>query len=170
MKLVDKNRSYNGYLKIDNLSVEYKSGNIHSREVMVKDNAVCALIYDKIIDRYILVKQWRPASESSILEIVAGTLDIPNEDPIDALKREVLEETGYLVDSTELIGTCFVSPGCTTEFLSNFYCEVSTKIESGGGVHDEDIDVVHLTKEELLELNSNDMKTLLSIMYIKTKL
>ena len=170
MKLVDKNRSYNGYLKIDNLSVEYKSGNIHSREVMVKDNAVCALIYDKIIDRYILVKQWRPASESSILEIVAGTLDIPNEDPIDALKREVLEETGYLVDYTELIGTCFVSPGCTTEFLSNFYCEVSTKIESGGGVHDEDIDVVHLTKEELLELNSNDMKTLLSIMYIKTKL
>jgi ADP-ribose pyrophosphatase len=122
MKLVDKNRSYNGYLKIDNLSVEYKSGNIHSREVMVKDNAVCALIYDKIIDRYILVKQWRPASESSILEIVAGTLDIPNEDPIDALKREVLEETGYLVDSTELIGTCFVSPGCTTEFLSIFYC------------------------------------------------
>ncbi len=170
MKLVDKNRVYDGYLKIDNLSVQYKSGNTHSREVMVKDNAVCALIYDKNIDKYVLVKQWRPASEDQVIEIVAGTLDIPNEDTVDALKREVLEETGYLVDSTELIGSCFVSPGCTTEFLSVFYCEVSNKVESGGGVHDEDIEIIYLTKEELLKLKSNDMKTLLSIMYIKTKL
>lgn len=170
MKLVDKKRSYDGYLKIDTLSVQYESGNVHSREVMNKYNAVCALVYDKNIDRYILVKQWRPASEDYITEVVAGTLDIENEDPLDALKREVLEETGYLVDSTELIGSCFVSPGCTTEFLSVFYCEVSNKVESGGGVHDEDIEIIYLTKEELLKLKSNDMKTLLSIMYIKTKL
>jgi ADP-ribose pyrophosphatase len=105
-----------------------------------------------------------------VIEVVAGTLDIPNEDPVDALKREVLEETGYLVDTTELIGSCFVSPGCTTEFLSIFYCEVSNKIESGGGVHDEDIEIIYLSKDELMELKSNDMKTLLSIMYIKNKL
>ncbi len=170
MKLVDKKRTYDGYLKIDDLSVQYKSGNIHSREVMNKDNAVCGLIYDKNINMYVLVKQWRPALEDQIVEIVAGTLDVPNEDPISALKREVFEETGYLVDSTELIGSCYVSPGCTTEFLSVFYCEVSNKIDAGGGIHDEDIEIIYLTKEELLELKSNDMKTLLSIMYIKTKL
>lgn len=170
MKLINKKRIFDKYLKIDELEVEYKSGNVHNRQVMTKDNAVCALVYDTIIDKYVLVNQWRPANESYITEVVAGTLDVVNENKESAIKREILEEIGYEVDKITEIASCYTSPGCTTEHLTIYYVEVSNKLENGGGVEDEDIEILYLTKDELLNLNSNDMKTMLTILYIKNTL
>ena len=53
--------------------------------------------------RILLVRQYRPAIERFSLELPAGLLE-KNEEPADAMKRELLEETGYSIRSIVLIG------------------------------------------------------------------
>jgi ADP-ribose pyrophosphatase len=53
--------------------------------------------------RILLVRQYRPAIQRFSLELPAGML-AGNEDPADAMARELLEETGYLAQSITLLG------------------------------------------------------------------
>jgi ADP-ribose pyrophosphatase len=71
----------------------------------------------------VLVRQYRPAVERVTLEIPSGLLD-PGETPEVAAIRELREETGYVADRVEHIGTlvpdtgryenrlwCYAAPG-----------------------------------------------------------
>ncbi|MGH9212492.1 MAG: NUDIX hydrolase [Acidimicrobiales bacterium] len=52
----------------------------------------------------ILVKQYRPGPKAILNELPGGFVD-PDEHPLDTVRREFLEETGY--DGTfEFVGTC----------------------------------------------------------------
>ena len=54
-------------------------------------------------DELIMVRQWRHGSACDELEIPAGGLE-PGEDPVEAAKRELLEETGYAPKRARLLG------------------------------------------------------------------
>jgi ADP-ribose pyrophosphatase len=159
---------YKGFLNIEELDIETRTGEIIQREVMTRPDAVAALVYDTIKERYIFVSQFRPGTGKEILEIVAGTLDKPGEDPKLAMEREVLEEIGYLTDSIETISAFYVSPGGTTEYITVFYCEVSDKIADGGGLADEneEIDIVYLSKKEVHDTIFEDAKTIISLNWL----
>jgi hypothetical protein len=49
--------------------------------------------------------------------------------------------------------------------MTLFYCEVSEKINDGGGCESEDeyIDIIEMTLEEMLDYNFIDVKTILAI-------
>lgn len=51
----------------------------------------------------IIVKQFRPAVEDYTLELPAGYVE-DNETPLEASKRELYEETGYICNNVELLG------------------------------------------------------------------
>lgn len=65
-----------------------------SREVVRHVGAVCIvpLLED---GRVIVEQQYRYPIDQIITEIPAGKLDAPSEDPEDAARRELKEETGY---------------------------------------------------------------------------
>ena len=165
----EKNRVYDGHFKIYELTIESK-GKTFKREVLVRKNVVASLVYDTTKDKYIFVSQWRPGSESKLIEIVAGTLE-EGEDPIDAMKREILEEVGYKTDLIFKVAQCYLSPGGTTEFIDIFYSEVSEKVSEGGGLEEEneDIEILEFDKKELdknyEDNNFLDAKTLISIKF-----
>lgn len=161
---------YQGFINIDELTVKTRSGKEVKRQVMVRKDAVAGIVYDTKMKKFIFVNQWRPGSNTEILEIVAGTLDVEGEDPRDAMIREIDEEIGYETDNIQLIDECYMSPGGSSEVITIYYCEVSNKIHAGGGLENEDIDVIEMDLDEVLATRFKDAKTLIGINYIKQNL
>lgn len=167
--IVNRENKYKGFLNIDLLTVKTKKGQEVKREVMRRKDAVASLVYNEETQKYIFVSQWRPGSLADIIEIPAGTLDHPGEDKRDAMKREIEEEIGYSVKSMILLDECYVSPGGNTEMVSIYFSVVDEKIGDGGGVEGEheEIDIIEMTKEEMLSTRFNDAKTIIAVNWAK---
>ena len=53
--IIDRKNKYKGYLNIDEITYKTKSGKEGKRELMVRQNAVAALLYDTVKEKYILI-------------------------------------------------------------------------------------------------------------------
>jgi ADP-ribose pyrophosphatase len=167
--ILKRELKYNGYLKIEQLTIKTPEGKEIKREVLLKKNAVAALVYNTSSGKYIFARQFRPGPENDILEIPAGVLDIPGESDERCLAREVEEEVGYRIDRLQFITEGYVSPGGTTEMISIYFAEVSQKTGSGGGLatEDEEIEIVELTRAEMLAFSFKDFKTIIAVMWTR---
>ena len=100
-----------------------------------------------------------------LIEACAGLLD--KDQPEVAIKRETEEETGYKVKEVKKIFEAYMSPGSVTEILYFFVAEYSDqeKVNEGGGLEDEDIDVLELDFDKALSMISTgeikDAKTIM---------
>jgi 8-oxo-dGTP pyrophosphatase MutT (NUDIX family) len=69
-------------------------------------------------NQLLLVRQFRPAAGTVTLELPAGHVD-PGEIPEQAVRRELLEETGYEADNFKLLGA--LSPS-VARFTNRMWC------------------------------------------------
>lgn len=60
--------------------------------------------------KLILVEQYKHGIQETCLEIPGGYLDDANEDPLEAARRELIEETGYQVDELTPLATFVNQP------------------------------------------------------------
>lgn len=162
MRELSRERKYSGYFNVDELKVETKNGSVVNREVMKRRDGVCALVYNTNSSEFIFVKQYRPGVGKQLLEVPAGTLDIPNEDPKEAMIREIDEEIGYEVDSIELVAESYMSPGGSTEMLYVYFATVSKQIHAGGGTPTEDIEIVRI--KDIANYKFTDAKTQIAVL------
>ena len=65
------------------------------------------------------VRQYRHAAGIELLELPAGTLE-PGEDPEFCAQREIREEIGMGAGKLQKIGTFYLAPGYSTEFMHIF--------------------------------------------------
>jgi ADP-ribose pyrophosphatase len=72
----------------------------------------------------ILVYQYRHPVGKRILEAPAGTLK-KGESPLDCVKRELIEETGYEAGETEYLGAVYLAPGYSSEKIMLYRVKVS---------------------------------------------
>jgi len=84
-----------------------------------KHRAAAVIIIAKLkpSGRYILIRQFRPPTDSYILEFPAGLVD-PGENPETTATRELLEETGYVGIVEKISADLFSSPGILSETVS----------------------------------------------------
>jgi ADP-ribose pyrophosphatase len=171
MKITKKETAYQGHYRLQVYTVE-DQGNEFKREVFHTGQAAGALVYDTKKQKFIFVKQFRPAVERDMVETVAGMLDSAEEKPEAAITREIEEEIGYAVDKIQQIYEFYPSPGAFSEKLYLFYAEVSRKTGEGGGLDEEneDIKTLELTPEELTKYPFIDGKTLLTVEWAKANL
>lgn len=115
----DSSRIYDGRilnLRVD--KVQFPDGKSTVREV-VEHRGAAAIVPILDGDRVVLVRQFRYAVGSELLEIPAGTLEA-DENPKSCAVRELQEETGYVAREILKIAECYVAPGYSTEKI-HFY-------------------------------------------------
>jgi 8-oxo-dGTP pyrophosphatase MutT (NUDIX family) len=89
---------------------------LFERDVAVHPGAVAVLV---INDRGEVgfIRQYRATFDRELLEVPAGTLDVPGEEPLDAAKRELVEEMGLEASEWTPIGRFMNSPGWSTQVM-----------------------------------------------------
>jgi len=100
-------------LRVD--TVETADGRETTREIVEHADCVAVVVIDDE-DNVLLVRQFRKPVEKELLEIPAGGID-PDEEPEDAVRRELREEIGYLPHKLERLGGFYSTPGYCTEYL-----------------------------------------------------
>lgn len=105
--------------------------------------------------KFVFVRQYRYALDLDSIELCAGVAE-PGEAPIESAKRELLEETGYGGGEWKE----FMVIGQNPSTCSNWtHCFIATGVERMGNQQldrTEDIDVVLLSREEVLSMLRND--------------
>lgn len=133
---------YQGFFRMEKWFVQHAlfNGGMSpeiARELMVRHEAACVLLYDPIRRQVVLIEQFRaPAMEGGapwLLELVAGLLDQPDEPPEDVARREAEEEAGLTIKRMEKITEYWSSPGASNEKVHLFVGEVDAT--HAGGVH-----------------------------------
>jgi 8-oxo-dGTP pyrophosphatase MutT (NUDIX family) len=104
---------------------------------------------------FIMVRQYRHGLGETRYELSAGVVE-QGEDPLDAAKRELCEETGYVGGEWSLL-TVLSGNASTTDNLS--YCFVADGVTADGERHldpTEDLNVEILTLDEVRSLLLDD--------------
>ena len=147
----EKTICYAGYFRIEQYRLRHRLFNGDwsremVREVFERGHAAAVLPYDPVLDRVILIEQFRVGALGSpgdpwLLEIVAGIID-PGETPEDVVRREAVEESGCPLQDLVPICEYLVSPGGTSERITLFCGQVDAS-QAGGfaGLVDEDEDI-----------------------------
>jgi len=105
-------------LRVSREIVRLSNGKNATREVVRHPGAVAVVpVKDGKVG---LVRQYRHAVGKVVLEIPAGKLDRPKENPTACAKRELLEETGLIATTMTKLVTLYTSPGFCNEVIHIF--------------------------------------------------
>lgn len=162
-------------LQKDNGSLEQQE-----KEVYERGNSATALLYNKENHTVILTQQFRLPTylngnpSGMLLETCAGVVD-KGENPEDTIKREIKEETGYVVDRVQKVYEAYVSAGVLTELSHLYVAEYrrEQKVSEGGGLKEEkeDIKIVELLFDDairmMIEGTIRDVKALILLQYAR---
>jgi ADP-ribose pyrophosphatase len=98
-------------------------------------------------NRILLVKQYRLPAQQYLWELPAGRLDA-GETPLQAAKRELIEETGYRAKKWQKLAEFYASPGFLAEKMTIY---LATKLTAGEKkpMEDERIETRWFTAREL---------------------
>ncbi|BDH44970.1 GDP-mannose pyrophosphatase NudK [Salmonella enterica subsp. enterica serovar Choleraesuis] len=142
------------YFILRNFTYEITNSNnvttLQRREVYDRGNGATVLLYNPKRSTVVLTRQFRVATwvngnqDGMLIESCAGLLD--NHAPEACARIEAMEETGYRVAELEKVCELYMSPGGVTELIHFFIAEYDDEHHTGrgGGVEDEDIEVLEL--------------------------
>jgi len=173
----------NNWYTLRKVTFDYQRKNgtweTQSREAYDRGNGATILPHNPATDHVVLTRQFRlPTyvngnSSGMLIEACAGLLD--DEHPDDAIRREAQEETGYRLTAVERVLEAYMSPGSVTERLFFYLAEYSaaTERQAGGGVDEEEIEVLELPFAQALKMVTTgeiqDGKTILLLHYLRLK-
>lgn len=154
---------YDGFFQMHKLHLSharFAGGSVEiTRELFVRGEAVCVLLYDPAKASVVMIEQFRVGALEHprspwLLELVAGIVE-QGETCEEVAHREADEEAGAILTELVPITRYLVSPGGTNEWIS-LYC---ARVDSTdmGGVHGletegEDIRVQVLPCKQVFEM------------------
>lgn len=150
-KLYEKEltREYPFHGKIFDVAVckaELADGSEVRRDVICHSGGVCVLPLHED-GTVTMVRQYRYGVQTTTLEIPAGKLEA-GEDPFDAIRRELSEETGYTADEIIPLHIDYSSPAILSEVI---YIYLARGLH-GGAAHPDDGEFLEICRYPLSQL------------------
>jgi len=147
MKLISSIKKYkNDLFSVSEEDVVDPSGfEIPGARSCINGSAVMMAVDDR--KRILLVRQYRLPARDYLWELPAGRLD-KGETPLQAAKRELVEETGYRAKHWKRLVTFYPSPGYVAEKMTIF---LATGLTEGQAqpMEDERIETRWFTAKEI---------------------
>lgn len=154
-KLIKIENKYEGRrFKIIQKQYERQDGLKIIRDCVEPGNAVIVIAVNEN-DEVFFVEQYRESIEDIALELPAGMIDA-GEEPKDAARRELEEETGIKAKNIEYLTSCYTSAGYTSEKI---YIYLASDFEYGSQHLDEIEEILNIRKihiEECMKMISED--------------
>lgn len=133
-------------------------------EAVLSHDSVSIILYNKDKNSLVVVKQLRiPVLNANKVngetyELCAGIVD-KNKPKVQIAKEEIFEECGYDVDvnSIKKVASFYTSVGISGAEQTIYYaeCDDSMKVNSGGGLIEEDIDVIYIALKDAKDFMFN---------------
>jgi ADP-ribose pyrophosphatase len=127
-------------------------------------SAVMMAVDDR--ERILLVRQYRLPADAYLWELPAGRLD-PGETPLQAAKRELIEETGCRAKKWTKLSSFYVSPGYVQERMTIYLAQDLTQGEATP-MEDERIETRWFTAKETRDMihggKIQDAKTMIGFL------
>ena len=122
---------------------------VFQRDVAVHPGAVAVLAINEK-GEVGFIRQYRSTFDQELLEIPAGTRDIPDEDPLDCAKRELREELGCEASEWTFLGRFMNSPGWSTQVMMVYEARGITQRERDPAGPEEDSSTIHWLAPEVI--------------------
>lgn len=174
-KTIEKEILYKGRIfTIEHHIVSLPNGKQSTRDIVLHNGAVCILAVKN--GHILFVRQYRKAVEKHVLEIPAGKLDSQWENPLEAAKRELEEETNFRSKKWTKIVTFYPSPGYCQEALHLYQADDVEEVLEDALPADEDefLEIVWIELDEALKMIQQgeivDAKTIIALQQYKLQL
>jgi ADP-ribose pyrophosphatase len=151
MKIISSHEVYKCSLfqVTEDEAIDEKSGfQIKRSVVRHRGSAVMLAVDDK--KRILLVRQYRLPADRYLWELPAGKVD-EGEKPLQAAKRELVEETGYKAKTWTKLASFFVSPGFVQERMTIYLAKDLTAGEATP-MEDERIEAKWFKRKEVAKM------------------
>ena len=145
--------------------VELPNGKKAVREIVRHPGAVCVIPVDDD-GNVIMIKQFRYPFSQVLLEVPAGKLE-KGEDPLEAVKRELEEESGVVAERVEYIGTMYTTVAILDEKI-HMYLATGLKYKNAHPDEDEFLETEKIPLSTLVDMVMDgkipDSKTQIAIL------
>lgn len=171
-KVISSRLAYKGKVfSVFTDKVEEPGAGVNVRDVIHHNGSIVILAVDERKNPgdpdIILERQYRHAAGQFLIELPAGRIE-PNEAPLAAAKREMIEETGFRAKRWTHLTKYFASPGFLAESM-NIYLARDIREGAATPEADEQIEVIRLPLSEVLALIAadkiHDGKTLIGVLF-----
>jgi ADP-ribose pyrophosphatase len=166
-KTVKKEHIYKGnIIDVELVTVTLPDGRQATRDIIRHPGASAVIPLNEKGEIY-MVRQFRKPLDAESLEIPAGKLDHPGEDPLKCAERELKEETGLSAKQLTHLVSVHSTPGFSDEVLHLY---AATGLTQGDSCADEDefISTEKYTVEQLEDMilkgEITDAKSIIGIL------
>ena len=166
-KVISGKREFTGVvIDVEHWDVQLPDGRTALREVALHKGASAVVPVDKQ-GRVAMVHQYRTPLKRVTIEIPAGKLDSIDEDPFEAAKRELREETGLKAEKWRKLVALRTTPGFCNETIHIYMAE---DLSTGETDYDDDefinvewVDINELC-DRIVQGEIEDSKTISALM------